>query len=81
MPCQPFTLPGGGHGFICTRTPAPRCDCGNRSAFQCDHPAKRRSGTCDRHLCASCATQVGPDRHLCAAHASAEPAPQQSMEF
>lgn len=29
-----------------------------------------RSGTCDRHLCASCATEVGPDRHLCPAHAT-----------
>lgn len=28
MPCTPFTLPGGARGFICSRTPRPRCACG-----------------------------------------------------
>jgi hypothetical protein len=47
-----------------------RYACGNPATLQCDAPTGRRSGTCDRHLCASCATEVGPDRHLCPAHAS-----------
>ena len=77
MPCQPFTLPSGGRGFICSRTPRPRCQCGKPSEFQCDAPKGKR--TCSRHLCAQHATQTGPDRHLCPDHAEG---PQQAaMEF
>ena len=70
MPCLPFTLPGGARGILCTRTRRPRCACGTVATLQCDAPSKRRSGTCDRHLCAICATEVGPDRHLCPQHAT-----------
>lgn len=77
MPCTPFTLPGGSRGFVCSRTPRPRCACGKPSEYQCDAPKGR--STCSRHLCASCATQVGPDTHLCPEH-SQGPA-QQAMEF
>ena len=70
MPCTPFTLPGGARGFICTRSPRPRCACGQPATLQCDAPTKRRSGTCDRHMCAACALEVGPDRHLCRDHAA-----------
>ena len=73
MPCTPFTLDGGETGFICTRGRAYggtyRCACGKPSEFQCDAPSRRKSGTCDAHLCAGCATKVGPDRHLCQEHA------------
>lgn len=79
MPCVPFTLPGGVRGIVCSRTPRPRCGCGLPAAYQCDAPSKRRSGTCDRHLCASCVTEVGPDRHLCAVHAKQRPADQAEM--
>ncbi len=48
MPCTPFTLPGGGRGFICTRGPRPRCACGQPATIQCDAPTKRKSGACDR---------------------------------
>lgn len=37
-------LGGGARGFICSRTPRPRCACGKPSAFQCDAPASRRRG-------------------------------------
>jgi len=77
MPCTPFTLPGGARGFVCSRTPRPRCACGKPSEYQCDAPRGR--STCSRHLCAACATQVGPDTHLCPDHATG-PA-QQAMEF
>jgi len=50
MPRNPFTLPGGARGFICSRTPRPRCACGKPSAFQCDAPTRRSNGTCSRHL-------------------------------
>lgn len=68
MPCTPFTLPNGARGILCTRTRRPRCACGQPATLQCDAPAKRKAGTCDRHLCAKCATEVGPDKHLCPGH-------------
>lgn len=41
------------------------------TVFQCDarlkHPKKRKK-TCDAHLCAGCAFEVGPDKHLCRWH-------------
>lgn len=79
MPCTPFTLPDGSRGIICTRTRqhTMRCACGNIASIQCDAPTRRRSGTCDRHLCAGCAVEVGPDLHRCPAHA--EPEPQQAL--
>lgn len=64
MPCTPFEI-NGARGFICTRGPRPRCACGKPATLQCDGPSKRKSGTCDKHLCPSCAREVGPDRHLC----------------
>jgi hypothetical protein len=76
MTCTPFTLLGGGRGFICSRGPRPRCACGQPATIQCDAPTKRKSGTCDRHLCASCAREVGPDRHVCPEHVGAAVAQQ-----
>lgn len=70
MPCTPIKIDDA-NGLVCTRAPHPRCACGRLSAFQCDAPTKRSNGTCSRHLCASCATEVGPDIHLCPAHAAA----------
>ncbi|MEK6290081.1 MAG: hypothetical protein V4793_01620 [Paraburkholderia tropica] len=75
MPCTPFRLPGGGSGIICTRGRGrtPRCsvpDCSAPSAFQCDFNMKPGT-TCDRHLCAAHAHQVGPDVHFCPTHLAA----------
>lgn len=73
MPCTPFSI-GGARGFICTRGRAYggtyRCACGKVATLQCDAPSKRKSGTCDAHICHACATEIGPDRHLCRAHAT-----------
>ena len=69
MPCTPFSI-GNARGFICTRGPRPRCACGQSASLQCDGPSKRRSKTCDKRLCTSCAKEVGPDRHLCPQHAA-----------
>jgi hypothetical protein len=60
-------------GILCTRTRRPRCACGTAATLQCDAPSKRRSGTCDKHLCTSCATEVRPDRHLCQGHRDLAP--------
>lgn len=77
MPCTHVTLPGGISAIVRTSGPRLRCACGRSPTLQCDAPTKRRSGTCDRHLCERCAVEVGPDRHLCPAHAAetAESAP------
>lgn len=80
MPCTPFQIDGA-RGFICSRTPRPRCACGQPAMLQCDAPTRRSTGTCDRHLCAGCATEVGPDRHLCAQHAGQATLPVQAELF
>lgn len=72
MPCTPFRLPGGFSGIVCTRgrRRAPRCSvegCNAASGFQCDHRGARGK-TCDRHLCAVHAHQVGADTHFCPTH-------------
>ncbi len=75
MPCTPVKLPGGARAIVCHRRPSMRCACGRPATIQCDAPTKRRSGTCDKHLCAACATEVGEDQHLCPAHAHTSGAP------
>lgn len=94
MPCTPLTFPDGSRAIVCTRGPRPRCACGTRATLQCDAPMPsklissglnagrvRKPSTCDRHLCTSCATEVGPDRHLCQEHAASgfEPANEASQ--
>lgn len=72
MPCTPFRLPGGISGIVCSRgrKHVHRCSvegCSAPSGFQCDYLTKPGK-TCDRHLCATHAHQVGPDAHFCPAH-------------
>ncbi|RKE35242.1 hypothetical protein B0G76_1303 [Paraburkholderia sp. BL23I1N1] len=72
MPCTPFRSPGGVSGIVCTRgrERTPRCSvpgCKEPSGFQCDYQV-RASKTCDRHLCAVHAHQVGADTHFCPTH-------------
>lgn len=70
MPCTPFRTADGLTGIVCTSRRRVRCSvpgCNEPSGFQCDH----RSGagkTCDRHLCAVHAHEIGPDVHFCPAH-------------
>ncbi|MCG5072225.1 hypothetical protein [Paraburkholderia tagetis] len=71
MPCTPFRFPGGINGIVCTgRKRTSRCSvegCNAPSGFQCDYQMKPGK-TCDRHLCAVHAHQVGADVHFCPAH-------------
>ncbi len=40
-----------------------------RGTLQCDFPnPKRKSGTCDKYLCARCAVQIGPNQDYCPNH-------------
>jgi hypothetical protein len=52
--------------------------CGAAATLQCDYPIvprNRRPGTCNRCLCAKCATEVGDDRHYCPPHERASRLP------
>ncbi|MGF6806244.1 hypothetical protein OKW30_001370 [Paraburkholderia sp. Clong3] len=72
MPCIPFRTPDGTSGIVCTRDrrTGPRCavdGCRAPSGYQCDYPVSPRK-TCDRHLCANHAHEVGADIHYCPEH-------------
>jgi hypothetical protein len=72
MPCTPFRLPSGVSGIVCTRgrKRVSRCSvpgCNASSGFQCDYRSEQGK-TCDRHLCAVHAHQVGSDAHFCPTH-------------
>ena len=73
MGCVPFKTPSGITGIICSRTRTPRCECKRASEFQCDWKVVRKGKkkTCDKHLCATHATEVAPDKHLCPEHLKA----------
>lgn len=71
MPCTPFRFPDGVKGIVCTRGKrAKRCSvegCREPSGFQCDFRTAPKK-TCDHHLCAVHAHQIGADVHLCPQH-------------
>jgi hypothetical protein len=80
MPCTPFRLPGGISGIVCTRgrPRVPRCSvpgCNAPSGYQCDYRIEQAK-TCDRHLCAVHAHQIGADAHFCPTHLSQSSKPQ-----
>ncbi len=74
MRCTPFVSPDGKiTGYICgPRRPVKKCSaCKVRDAsLECDFPlaGKKLGKTCDAALCASCATEKGPNRHYCPPH-------------
>ena len=67
MVCQTLSM-GGDTVIVCGRVRRPpRCFCCIKTAgFQCDW--KVPGGTCDRHVCAAHAFQVGDNKHLCPEH-------------
>ena len=74
MTCTRVALPGGGHAIVCTsgKVKAKRCKCGNPAPLLCDWKVPSRlSGTCDKPICATCATSPAPDKDLCQEHAKA----------
>lgn len=72
MPCNSVTLPNGTRAIVCTTSPKKRCVCGGVAGLLCDWkvPA-RRSGTCDRPICAKCSHAPAPGKDLCPEHAAA----------
>lgn len=67
MPCYRFTLKDGSKGFICGDLGEHCTSCSEVSDFLCDYPVGDDK-TCDLHLCASHAYEVGINLHYCPAH-------------
>lgn len=77
MTCEFVKLPGGGSAIICGRkSKTQKCACGKPATRLCDHPSIKRSGTCDRPLCDTCAVRIGPDTDYCPDHYASAKAPQ-----
>ena len=60
-----------GNFIICggRKSPPVYCECGRAAVALCDWKMpNKKSGTCDRPICASHAKQVGPGKHLCPEH-------------
>ncbi len=74
MPCTVTTLPGGVRAIVCgpRRRPKP-CPCGSGkpATLLCDWKVpSKKTGTCDRAICAACTTSPAPDKDLCPDHAA-----------
>jgi hypothetical protein len=70
MTCETVTLPGGGRAIVCSSRRRDKCACGRPATLLCDWKApERRSGTCDRPICARCATMPAENKDLCPDHA------------
>lgn len=75
MPCHHV-----GNAIVCTgHRRLQRCRCGVVSRFQCDYPVG--AGTCDKHLCGGCATEVAFNRHYCPKHVLVASGPEQQSLF
>jgi hypothetical protein len=70
---------GGTTAIVCTRGERrqPCASCGRDASIQCDYPVRRKqpngtfkNGTCDRHQCEKCATEIAPNVHHCKPHAA-----------
>lgn len=71
--CERLKTPDGGVMIVCGSTHAKVCvHCHLPGKFLCDWKVKgRRSGTCDRAMCAKCAREVAPGKQLCREHSQA----------
>lgn len=74
MTCEPFRLPDGTSGFVCSRGKrTARCFyCRTPHSRLCDHDIGQGK-TCSRKLCSEHARSVGDDKDLCPDHANAKP--------
>lgn len=73
MTCEHIRLADGTGMFVCGTKARPKCvKCGKRADRECDWKvAGRRSGTCDKPICARCTTSPAPEKDLCPEHAEA----------
>lgn len=72
MTCTVVDLDNGARAIVCTTGRAARCvSCGNRAGLLCDWKVpSRRSGTCDKPICARCSYSPAPEKDLCPNHAA-----------
>jgi hypothetical protein len=67
MPCERVSMPKGGVAIVCSAKR--RCACGTKATLLCDWKVPTKaSGTCDRPICAGCASELAPEKHLCPEH-------------
>ena len=72
MACHHVDFGNGSGAIVCDRTKPKQCACGRRATRLCDWKVDtRRSGTCDKPLCANCAFEPAPEKDLCSDHAVA----------
>lgn len=73
MTCDHIRLGDGTGMIVCGTRRRPKCvQCGKRAALECDWKVPgRRSGTCDKPICARCTTSPAPEKDLCPEHAEA----------
>ena len=73
MTCEHVRLANGTGMFVCGTKPRPKCvSCGHRADLECDWKVPgRKTGTCDKPICARCTTSPAPDKDLCPEHAQA----------
>lgn len=71
MTCETFRLPSGQTAIVCSRNRRrPKCRCGMPATLECDWKVStRRSGTCDKPICQTCAVSPAPEKDLCPDHA------------
>ena len=71
MPCEKIVSPDGTMvGFVCSRGRQPRklCHyCGKPAMVLCDYPLGNGK-TCDKPMCNSCRTKIGPNLDVCREH-------------
>lgn len=84
MPGGYVRMPGGGVAHVrYSNRPRRKCSCckDRRATLECDYPdAKRKSGLCDKPLCAKCAVKVGKDLDHCPHHPRDQAGQQMAME-
>lgn len=67
--CEHVKTPDGGEFIICGGRRRLCIHSRQEAKFLCDWKVKgRRSGTCDRPVCATHAREVAPGKHLCGEH-------------
>lgn len=72
MACDGIKVPGG-FAIVCGRRRAPKCwvsHCPRPGERECDYPAPgRKSGTCDRKICAGHSLRITDNVDYCPEHA------------
>lgn len=73
MTCERVEFVPGQFAIVCGPGRRPKCvQCGKRADLECDWKVpSRKSGTCDKPICARCTTSPAPEKDLYPEHARA----------